>query len=139
MPRLLCLALVAFALSLAAPEAHAQQFVHQFKNPAFGGSPLNYQWMLSSAQAQNPYQQQARSGLQRDPFQDFQQSLQRQVLNQLSREIIFNRFGDLDLSQPGRFDFGDFSLEVIPGLGEINIRIINLLTGDESIITIPNL
>jgi curli production assembly/transport component CsgF len=128
-------ALAAFAV---APQAHAQQLMYSPQNPAFGGSPLNYSWLLSSAQAQNSYQDNASSRFTRDPLADFESSLQRQILNQLSRELIFNRFGDLDLSQPGTFNLGDFQVEIIPGVDGISVRVFNLLTGDETVVTVPN-
>ena len=123
-------------LLFAAPVASAQQLVYTPTNPAFGGSPLNYSWLLNSAQVQNQHQATS-SSIQRDPLADFEQSLQRQILNQLSRELIFGRFGDLDLTQPGTFDFGDFQVEITPGLGGVAVRIFNLLTGDETTVTIP--
>ncbi len=33
----------------------AQDFVYQPINPAFGGNPYNYNWLLGQAQAQNIY------------------------------------------------------------------------------------
>ena len=130
---------LALLLGLAAAPA-AQQLVYQPTNPAFGGSPLNYSWMLSSAQAQNDFQDQsAASRFNRSPLSDFNNTLQRQILNQLSRELITTRFGDLDLSEPGTFDFGDFTLEVVPGIDGVTIRIFNILTGEETTVTIPNL
>jgi curli production assembly/transport component CsgF len=137
--RLLCL-LAATVVALAfSSSATAQQFVYTPKNPAFGGSPLNYSWMLSSAQAQNDLGDDATSAFNRDPLADFETSLQRQILNQLSRELIFNRFGDLDLSQPGTFTLGDFQIEIVPGFDGISVRVFNLLTGDETVVTVPNL
>ena len=132
---LVCAALAALA---AAPQAHAQQFVYTPKNPAFGGSPLNYSWLLSSAQAQNDLKDETTSRFTRDPLADFETSLQRQILNQLSRELIFNRFGDLDLTQPGTFNLGDFQIEIVPGIDGVSVRVFNLLTGDETIVTVPN-
>lgn len=119
--------------------ASAQQLIYTPKNPAFGGSPLNYSWMLSSAQAQNDLGDDTANQFQRDPLADFETSLQRQILNQLSRELIFNRFGDLDLSQPGTFNLGDFQIEIVPGLDGVSVKVFNLLTGDETVVTIPNL
>ena len=131
---------VAFALlGFAAGPAAAQQFVYEPVNPNFGGSYLNYSWLLSSAQAQNDYEDQRSSAFNRDPLADFEQGLQRQILSQLSRELIADRFRDLDLSEPGRYDFGDFTVDITPGLNEIVIRVFNVLTGDESVISIPTL
>jgi curli production assembly/transport component CsgF len=133
------LAFAALALAaLAARPAAAQDFVYQPTNPAFGGSYLNYSWLLSSAQAQNLYQDQGTSRFQRDPLADFEQSLQRQILSQLSREIVSSRFGGIDFTQEGRFDLGDFIIEVTPGLNGLNVSIFNVLTGDESVVTVPN-
>jgi curli production assembly/transport component CsgF len=134
---LICLlGLLGVALSPAA--ASAQQFVYQPKNPAFGGSPLNYQWLNSSAQTQNAFKPGSRSSFRRDPLADFESTLQRQILSQLSRELISNRFGsDLDLTQEGLFDLGEFTVEIIPGLDGTAVRIFNELTGDETTVTIP--
>lgn len=129
--------LMMFGLAQAGA-ASAQQFVYQPKNPAFGGNYLNYSWLLSSAEAQKDYEQERADPFSRDPLQDFQQSLQRQILSSLSRELIFNRFGGLDLTREGRFDLGDFIVEVIPGLEGVNIRILNVLTGQESTVTVPS-
>jgi curli production assembly/transport component CsgF len=124
-------------LALSAHPAAAQEFVYQPTNPAFGGSYLNYSWLLSSAQAQNLYQDQGASRFQRDPLADFEQSLQRQILSQLSREIVSDRFGGIDFTQEGRFDLGDFIIEITPGLNGLNVSIFNVLTGDESVVTVP--
>ena len=35
--------------------AFAQELVYRPKNPAFGGDTFNYQWLLSSAEAQNKF------------------------------------------------------------------------------------
>ena len=132
---LLLLGLLGVALWPA--DASAQALVYRPTNPAFGGSPLNYQWLNSSAQAQNAFKPEGRS-FRRDPLADFESTLQRQILSQLSRELISNRFGDdLDLTQEGLFDLGEFTVEVIPGLDGTSIRIFNELTGDETTVTIP--
>lgn len=130
----LLLGCCAFLLCLPAA---GQDFVYQPTNPAFGGSPLNYSWLLSSAQAQSRFEDED-DPFGRDPLEDFQNSLQRQILSQLSRELIVSRFGDLDLTQEGRFDFGDFTVEIIPGIDGVTIRVFDVLTGSESTVTIPS-
>jgi curli production assembly/transport component CsgF len=131
-------ALIALAAIALAPSGAAQQLLYQPQNPAFGGSPLNYNWLLQSAQLQNQFEEDPTDRFLRDPLADFEQSLQRQILNQLSRELIADRFGDLDLTQPGLFNLGDFQVEVTPGLEGVAIRIFNLLTGEETVVTVPN-
>ena len=138
MRTLLLVAALLFGLGFLPAAAPAQQLVYRPTNPAFGGSPLNYQWLNSSAQAQNAFKP-GRSTFRRDPLADFESTLQRQILNQLSRELVYNRFGDdLDLTQEGRFDLGEFTVEIIPGLDGTAIRVFNELTGDETTVTIPS-
>jgi curli production assembly/transport component CsgF len=132
---MLRLSLLAAACAALAPGVAAQQMVYQPRNPAFGGSPANYSWMLSSAQAQNEYTEERTPD---DELADFQANLQRRILNDLARQIAGDRFEGLDLSQEGSFDFGDFLIDITPGLDEITIRVFNTLTGDESIISIPS-
>lgn len=112
--------------------------MYQPTNPAFGGSPANYQWMLSSAKAQNPYKGSSGvSSFRDDPLANFEQRLQRQVLNQISQKVIQERFGEIDLTEEGQFDFERFSVNVRPGAGGINIRVFNKQTGESSTIEIP--
>jgi curli production assembly/transport component CsgF len=118
--------------------AYSQQLVYKPTNPAFGGSPINYQWLQSSAQAQNAFQEE-RTSFRRDPLEDFERSLQRQILNQLSRELISNRFGAVNLSQQGTFDIGEFTVEIIPALDGTTVRVLNPITGDETTVSIPTL
>ena len=134
--RRLLAALAVLGVLAVAPTASAQQLTYQPTNPAFGGSPLNYNWLIQSATLQNSFEEDAQAG--RNTIDDFATNLQRQILNQLSRELITNRFGDLDLTQPGTFNLGDFQIEITPGLDGVSIRLFNLLTGEETIVTIPN-
>ena len=118
----------------------AQDLVYTPKNPAFGGSPINYQWLLNSANTQNKFTATGdASRFQRDPLEDFQNSLQRQILSQLTRDIVRNQFGeDGQPAEDSRFEFGEFTIDVTPGPDGVQIRIFNILTGDETSITIPN-
>jgi curli production assembly/transport component CsgF len=138
MRTLLLTSLLGLGLLWMPLSAASQQLTYRPTNPAFGGSPLNYQWLNNSAQTQNAFKPD-RSSFSRDPLADFESTLQRQILSQLSRELIANRFGDLDLTEEGLFDLGEFTVEVIPGLDGVGIRVFNELTGDETTITIPNL
>jgi len=133
----MCL-LVFFALPFTAGSAAAQDLVYQPTNPAFGGSSVNYSWLLNSANQQNPYQDdQGFDSFRDDPLQNFEQRLQRQVLDQLSRELIEQRFGDIDLTEEGSFDLEQFRVEVTPGPGGISIQVFNKQTGETSTVEIP--
>jgi curli production assembly/transport component CsgF len=120
-------------------EAFSQELVYTPKNPAFGGNPGNYSWLKNSADTQNLFEEEFGSDrFSRDPLEDFQNSLQRQILSQLTRDLVLRQFGEEGNIQESRFEFGEFTIEVIPGVNGVEIRIFNILTGDETSITIPN-
>lgn len=119
--------------------AFAQDLVYRPANPAFGGSPANARWLRSSADAQNSFSGGSDFGVRDDPLENFERDLQRQVLNQLTRQIVGDRFGDrnIDLSEEGSFDFGRFSIDVRPGPSSIVLRIFNNQTGESSTVEVP--
>ena len=116
----------------------AQDFVYQPQNPAFGGSYLNYSWMLSSAQAQNGFEgeQSSRDRFDRDPLQDFEESLNRQVLGQITRNLFNNQFGEEGL-QEGQYEIGNYQIDVIPTGDGIQITILDSGTGSETTVSVP--
>ncbi|MGZ5263918.1 MAG: curli production assembly/transport component CsgF [Kaistella sp.] len=117
----------------------AQQFVYKPINPAFGGDTFNYQWLQSSASAQNQFDEgeDRFSGLRDlNSLDSFTDSLNRQVLNELSRKLFGDKFGDGDL-QPGTYIFGSIYLEVIQTGQGLLINILNTDTGEQSEILIP--
>lgn len=119
----------------------AQQLVYEPINPSFGGSSLNGNWMLSQAQAQNGFTAGGTgtdSRFQRDPLSDFKESLNRQILSQLSRNLISSMFGETGLTE-GRYEIGDFVIDITPGADGITIIINDLGTGDETTIIVPYL
>lgn len=109
----------------------AQDFVYQPTNPAFGGSYLNYSWMLSSAQAQNGFEEEgvSRDRFERDPLQDFEESLNRQILGQLTRQLFNDQFGEEGL-QEGQYELGNYLIDVVPTGEGIQITILDTGTGE---------
>jgi curli production assembly/transport component CsgF len=118
----------------------AQDFVYTPKNPAFGGNTFNYQWMLSSAQAQDTYEElqvvDRYSSYYRDPAQDFQESLNRQILSRLSREIVENQFGEEALAE-GTYMLGDYQIDIGNASDGISITIIDHVTGASTVVSVP--
>ena len=119
----------------------AQDFVYTPKNPAFGGNPYNYSWMLSSAQAQDTYKapSDGRDPYSRygaDPVQDFAESLNRQILSRLSREIVTRQFGE-DALEEGTYVLGDYQIDVGNAADGINITIIDNATGATTTVSVP--
>ena len=124
---------------LASTSAFGQDFVYQPQNPAFGGSYLNYSWMLSSAQAQNGFteeQDDFASRFDRDPLEDFQQTLNRQILSQITRQITQDQFGEEGL-QEGQYEIGNYQIDVAPGADDIQINILDTSTGSQTTVSVP--
>lgn len=133
--------IIVLALFFMAPSPGvAQDFVYQPINPAFGGSPLNYSWLLSSAGTQNKYSESQDFGFNDDPVAGFHENLQRQVLSELTQNIIREKLGDdFSFTQESTLNFGEFTVDVIPGGNGVSIRIFNAVTGQETSITIPEI
>lgn len=131
------IALAAF-LYLMPQQSVGQDLIYTPRNPAFGGNPLNFSNFLNAANAQNKFQGNNRGFGQRNPLEDFERSLQRQILSQLTRDIINNQFGsDLNLQEQNTLEFGEFSIDINPGVDGVSISIRNILTGESTDITIP--
>jgi curli production assembly/transport component CsgF len=116
----------------------SQDLVYTPKNPAFGGNPYNYSWMLASAEAQNPFveEEEAFSLFDDDPLADFQESLNRQILNEITRQLYFNQFGEGGL-QEGFYEFGTFQIDISATAEGMQIRIIDISTGSETTVIVP--
>jgi curli production assembly/transport component CsgF len=137
--RFISLIVLFFLLFGLSTTVFSQELVYVPKNPAFGGSPANYSWLKNSADTQNLFEEEfGTDRFSRDPLEDFQNSLQRQILSQLTRDLVLQQFGEEGNIDESRFEFGEFTIEVIPGANGVEIRIFNILTGDETSITIPN-
>lgn len=116
----------------------AQQLVYKPINPAFGGDTFNYQWLLSSAAAQNQFDNNTGSSLSTNlnSLSSFTDSLNRQLMSQLSSKLFGNQFGEGEL-KPGTYVFGSMYLEVTQANGGLLIKILNTGTGEQSEIVIP--
>ena len=123
-----------------AGKTYAQDLVYTPKNPAFGGNPYNYSWLLSSAQAQNDIQEKSETSsytsYSSDPLADFSESLNRQILSQLSRQIITNQFGE-DALQEGTYILGDYQIVIGDQSDGINITITDSSTGTQTTVEVP--
>lgn len=131
--------LLVFLLVVSAGLAQAQTLIYRPVNPAFGGSFLNYGWLLNSAEAQNKLQDPAEALKEIEEatsaVDDFSAGLQRQVFSRLTRQLIDNQFGEQGL-QPGTFQFGDLQVDIAEAAEGLLIRIIDA-GGGESTITVP--
>lgn len=125
---------------LVTGKTFGQDFVYTPKNPAFGGNPYNYSWLLSSAQAQNELKttstSSAYSSYTSDPLQSFTESLNQQILSQLSRQIVAKQFGENALSA-GTYVLGDYQIDITNQSAGLNISILDNKSGSSTTVTVP--
>ncbi|MDT0689561.1 curli assembly protein CsgF [Salegentibacter sp. F188] len=131
--------LILFFIILGSSSMDAQQLVYTPKNPAFGGNPYNSQWLLASAQAQNSFKDpDATSGREQlSEMERFTQSLNSQLLGQVSRSAFTSQFGEEGLS-PGTYSFGSLAVDIYPSNEGLVINILDTNTGEQTQIVIPN-
>ncbi len=129
-----------FSLLLFSVHSTAQSFVYTPKNPAFGGNTFNYQWLLSSAQSQDTYKApeiaNGRNSYYSDPAKDFAESLNRQILSRLSRDIISRQFGEGALEE-GTYVMGEYQIEIGQGAGGLSVTIVDNTTGSTTTVSVP--
>lgn len=127
--------LISFLIVCGTITVKSQDLVYRPINPAFGGDTFNYQWMLSSAQAQNEFEESS-GGFSNNPLDDFEDNLNRQILNELSRRLITQIFGEGEI-EDGSFSFGTLDINVSSGLDGVNITIVNNSDGSQTSILVP--
>lgn len=125
-------------LCLGCSFCQAQDMVYKPKNPAFGGDTFNYNWLLSSAQVQDQTEDpdliaRTQGGSTLD---DFTESLNRQLLSQLSRQLITNQFGENGL-EDGNYTVGDFQIDVTSSIEGLVISILDTGAGEQTQVIIP--
>lgn len=130
-----CILMIGFIFPSA---LEAQDLVYKPKNPAFGGDTFNYNWLLSSAQVQDLTEEEDRStgSSSTSSLDFFTESLNRQLLSQLSRELVVNQFGEDGLEE-GLYTVGDFQIDIGSNQEGLSISIIDIVTGDQTQIVIP--
>ena len=125
------------AFFLAASIACAGELVYTPINPAFGGNPLNGSFLLNEAQLQDNYKDpQATSAAARGlgtPLEQFNQSLQRTILNRIASAVtggIVDANGNLI---PGTIQTTDFIIAIVDlGGGVLQITTTDKATGQST-------
>ena len=87
--------LVTAIIILLAYAANAQDLVYKPRNPNFGGDTFNYQWLLSSAEAQNKLKDNTVTTKTKTELESFTENLNSQLLNLVSRSLFTQQFGCL--------------------------------------------
>lgn len=116
---------------------NAQDLVYKPKNPNFGGDTFNYQWLLSSADAQNDFKEDTTSAFkQPTTLERFKENLNNQLLNKISNELINDQFGENGISE-GTYVFGTLSVEIFPSNEGLVVDILDTDTGEQTQIIVP--
>ncbi|WP_395047575.1 curli production assembly/transport component CsgF [Flavobacterium sp.] len=122
---------------LIAGQIYSQDLVYKPKNPNFGGDTFNYQWLLSSAEAQNLYKEEDDSKLkQKTDLQKFSDNLNNQLLNQVSKSLFQQQFGTSGVTT-GVYSFGSLSVEIYQSNLGLVVSILDINTGEQTQIIIP--
>ncbi|ARV09072.1 curli assembly protein CsgF [Winogradskyella sp. PC-19] len=119
--------------------SYSQQFVYRAVNPFFGGDTFNYQFLLQSAQAQNSFTDpnEETRNQQQSELERFSQNLNNQLLNQISRSLFSQQFGDDGQLAPGTFSFGSLVVEIFESTEGLVIDILDTNNGDQTQVVIP--
>lgn len=120
-----------------ASQLAAQDMVYKPKNPAFGGDTFNYNWLLSSAQAQDlTAENRTKTTSTRSSLDAFSSNLNNLLLSQISRQLISDQFGE-DGLQDGTYTLGNFQVDVATSLDGLTITIFDQAQGESTQIVIP--
>ncbi len=125
-------------LLLTSTVVFTQEIVYKPINPSFiGGNSFNASWLLNQATAQNKYKEKASTKDKKSDLEKFTESLNRQLLNQISRNLFDNQFGDGGF-QEGTFTFGSLVVDVSQVADGMQFSIFDTNTGEQTVIIIPN-
>lgn len=108
----------------------AGELVYTPINPAFGGNPYNYSWLLDSADIQNQHEE--------DPLEDFEDDLNSRILSTLASRIVSSAFGSYgDELQGGQYQFGNYDIIISTEGGGINVDIYDQGSGTSTSVSVP--
>ena len=117
----------------------AQQFSYKPVNPAFGGDTFNYNWLLSSATAQNGFTASTAANTAQSALDRFGTTLNQQVLSQISRALLAQQLeGAGNFTQEGSFTFGSLNVEIFESSEGLVINILDTSNGEQTQVIVPN-
>ena len=118
--------------------ATGQDLVYRPVNPAFGGDALNFSGLLNLATAQNRFTDPNEfDPFDDDPIVEFTQSLQRQILNVISNQLISDQLGEDFLLEGGTTQVGNFQVDISESLEGLSILLTDFGTGGTTQLTVP--
>ena len=93
--------------------------------------------MQASAAAQNTIEDPAKTAAEElNPLAQFAAGVNQQVLSQLTSRLISSQFGQGAI-KPGSYTVGGYQVNVTQGANGIEIVVIDIVTGNQTTVTIP--
>jgi curli production assembly/transport component CsgF len=130
---------------LAGTAAQGGELVHSFVNPDFGGNPLNGNYLLSNATAQNNHKPHptttapsSTTSKKTTTAQRFQEMVDNLVISSLANRIVNKAFGTSTLPAMSSVDTGLNTISVQSTASGTTVTIVDNKTGGRSVINIPN-
>ena len=132
---LVCLlGLVLGGLLLRSGPSTASELVWSPINPSFvGGNPLMGPVLLNEAQAQN---KETEAKTTKSPLEEFNETLNRQILYRLSSKMVDKAFGEDELKN-GHYMMGNFVVDITTNASGLNVSIIDTTSGGSTTVQVP--
>jgi curli production assembly/transport component CsgF len=128
---------ILFIFILISSFVYSQDLVYTPISPFFGGSTFNYQQILASANAQNSFTEAEEESSSATALENFTSGLNTRLLSSLSSSLFQQQLGDTTFTV-GTYTFGDLVVEITPGTSGLNVNILNITTGEQTLIIIPD-
>ncbi len=122
----------ALSCALALCQAHATDLVYQPNNPSFGGNPGNASGLMASAASTNKHTATSPTSslLNQTPLDQFNQTLERTVVGQLSSAASSRLIGADGKLTPGTLSTANFTINIIDlGGGALKVTTTDKVSG----------
>ena len=123
-------------LAAAPSAAQAQELVHRFINPSFGGNPFYSEHLLGIANIHRPAQPEEPA----DPLPTEEEQLVAQLQSSLNSQIqsqLLDRIRNAQPGQSGNFTLGDQQISFARTATETRVTFLNTKTGESRVIVVP--
>ena len=131
------LAAIGLAALTAMPSAaQAQELVHRFINPSFGGNPFYSEHLLAIANIHRPDQPEEPA----TPLPTEEEQLVAQLQSSLNAQVqsqILDRIRNAQPGQSGNFTLGDQQISFTRTATETRVTFVNTKTGERRVIVLP--
>lgn len=129
-------ALALAALAAVPSAAQAQELVHRFINPSFGGNPFYSEHLLGIANIHRPEQPEEEP----TPLPTEEETLVNQLRSSLNAQVqsqILDRIRNARPGQSGNFTLGDQQISFTRTATETRVTFVDTKTGETRVIVIP--